>query len=123
MTARMLAALPLLSLLLFSQVMFMPTQVQALGFCGCGNCMKMYDPNPQCTCAYPYHWCFEDLKALQLQTSVHTYVEVPPSILVAPTSDITAPDVTENLVYLASGGKCLHSKVLLHLLKNTTGRT
>ena len=123
MTARMLAAPLLLSLLFFSQVIFMPSQVHALGWCGCGNCMKMYDPNPQCTCAYPYHWCAEDLKALQLQASLYTYPEVSPSVIVASAPNITASDVTENVVYLASGGKCLHSKVVLHLLGSTIGRT
>ncbi len=47
------------------------SNLYALPWCGCGNCMTTYAIPPKCTCGYPYYWCLEDLRALQLQASLH----------------------------------------------------
>jgi len=119
MFRRLLISLFFFAMLLSSQTLLQPSQVHAvLPWCGCGNCMMMYANPPKCTCGYPYYWCFEDFKALQLQTSVHNRSTVTNSMAEAATSTIARSDITEGVVHLMSGGKCLHDKVILHLLAN-----
>jgi hypothetical protein len=92
---------------------FFPNKLLA-GWCGCGNCMMSITNPGSCSCSPPYYWCLEDLLALQLQASLHTN---PSETTAVPT--FAKSDLTNNVVYLVSGGQCLHSKNVLHLLGST----
>jgi len=83
--------------------------VHALPWCGCGYCYMQ--ATGQCTCGYPYHWCLEDLQALQLQAHVNTMsTEIKPNHTVASASADPA--------YMIRGGQCLYNRVAVHLLWN-----
>lgn len=103
------------------QVTLLPTQVSAgpNDWCTCGYCMMSITNPGSCTCGPPYYWCLEDLMVLQLQASLPTGSAETNFTPVALTSTIATSDVTEQVVYLMSGGKCLHNKIVLHLLGNT----
>lgn len=95
------------------------SNLYALPWCGCGNCMMMYANPPKCTCGYPFYWCLEDLRALQLQASLHNRSAENNSIPESLTPTITQSAFTDGNVYLMSGSKCLQKKVTLHLLAST----
>lgn len=116
MYIRMLVTPFLLVLLLTSQIVLLPTQIFALQWCGCGNCW-MEAVYHTCTCGYPYYYCLEDLRDLQLHASLQNLPAETNSIPAALISTIARPDFTEG-VYLVSDGKCLHNRVVLHLLGN-----
>jgi hypothetical protein len=100
------------------QNVILPNQVSA-GWCGCGNCMMSITNPGSCSCSPPYYWCLEDLMALQLQASLHTYPVDVNSIPEAVIPTFTKPNLTEQVIYLLSGAKCLHNKLVSHLLGNS----
>jgi hypothetical protein len=119
MFRRLLISLFFFAMLLSSQTLLQPSQVHAvLPWCGCGNCMMMYANPPKCTCGYPYYWCFEDLRALQLQATMHTSPADNNFIPEGRIPTIGRLDLAEQGIYLMSGGKCLNRKVALHLFGN-----
>jgi hypothetical protein len=108
MSIRMLLA----GLVLLFLIPIGETVLYALPWCGCGYCSM--SGGGRCTCGPPYYWCLEDLLALQLQASLHTY---PPETSTVPeVPAFTKSDLTENVVHLAGGAHCLHNKNVLHLL-------
>ena len=116
MYRRMLIAGFVFFALLGVQNPILPNQLLA-GWCGCGNCMMSITNPGSCSCSPPYYWCLEDLVALQLQASLHTYPAEITAVSEIPT--FTKTDLTTNVVYLVGGAQCLNTKNVLHLLGNT----
>lgn len=119
--SRLLAAFGFAFIMLVgSQNVIRPTAVFAgpYDWCGCGYCMMSITNPGSCTCAPPFRWCFEDIRALQIQASMQDWSAKVNAASEVRSSVSDKSDGRVKAFSVVNAGTCLQRKLVLRLLGN-----
>ncbi len=117
-TMRFFAPTLLCLLLACSHFLLVPNQALAkhrLPWCGCGMCYMAQYGN--CTCGYPYYWCFDDQNSSPFHTSfAPSLANTSPIISEDLPSPIARMDGIDSGGALMRGQRCLRNRLTFNLL-------